>query len=56
MYGECLGVMPVLYAQVCRVITGYFATVATTQPSPLTTPHHSLSQTTAQQHFVGSAH
>lgn len=44
---ESARVWCVLYAQVCRVITGYFATVASTQPSPLTTP---LTDWARQQH------
>ena len=39
-FGECMEsarVCCVVYDQVCGVITGYFATVATAQPSPLTT-------------------
>ena len=40
IFGECMEsarVCCVVYDQVCGVITGYFATVATAQPSPLTT-------------------
>ena len=51
LYGECPGVLPVLYAQVCRVITGYFATVATTQPSLLTTPLTAPWETKLDQPF-----